>query len=54
LCANLEELDKEGDTVGVSLQMLKTAADFLLGPSGEFPRGGTDRGTRSPEFPARS
>jgi hypothetical protein len=30
LCANLEELDNEGDTVGRVLQMLNNGSDFLL------------------------
>src|SRR5271157_5608788 len=30
-------LDKERDVVGAALQMLKTAAEFLLGPRGRFP-----------------
>ena len=34
-CANLEKLDKEGDTIGGDLQTLKTGSDFLLGPVGE-------------------
>jgi hypothetical protein len=32
-CATLGDLDKERDDVGVALQMLKTAADSLIGPS---------------------
>ena len=35
--ANLEDRDKETDVLGVSLQMLETAADFLLGPRERFP-----------------
>jgi hypothetical protein len=31
--ANLEDRDKETDILGVSLQMLEIAADFLLGPT---------------------
>ena len=34
---NLEDRDKETDVHGVSLQMLETAADFLLGPRERFP-----------------
>lgn len=37
LFANLEDRDKETDVLGVSLQMLETAADFLLGPRERFP-----------------
>jgi hypothetical protein len=33
-CANLEDLDKERDVIGAALQMLKTAAEFSLGPTG--------------------
>ena len=32
-CATLGDLDKERDDVGVALQMLKTAADSLIGPT---------------------
>jgi hypothetical protein len=35
LCANLEELDKEDDTVDVALRVLTNGADFLLGPTVE-------------------
>ena len=35
--ANLEDRDKETDVLGVSLQMLETAANFLLGPRERFP-----------------
>ena len=35
--ANLEDRDKETDVLGVSLQMLETAADFLLGSRERFP-----------------
>ena len=35
--ANSEDQDKETDVLGVSLQMLETAADFLLGPRERFP-----------------
>jgi hypothetical protein len=31
-CANLGDLDKERDVVGVALQMPKNAAEFLIGP----------------------
>ena len=34
---NLEDRDKETDVLGVSLQMLETAADFLLGPRERLP-----------------
>ena len=32
-CANLAEVDKERDVVGIALQMHVTAAEFLLGPT---------------------
>src|SRR5208337_4564839 len=40
-CADLEELDKEGDALGGALQMLKIGADFPLGPTGSGSLGGT-------------
>jgi hypothetical protein len=36
LRANLEQLDKEGDPVGVSIETLEIAAEFLRGPPAEF------------------
>lgn len=32
-CATLGESDKKGDAVGDSLEMLRTAAEFLIGPT---------------------
>jgi hypothetical protein len=35
-CVNLEEPDKEGDVIGVSLQVIKTAAESVIGPKGSL------------------
>jgi len=40
-CANLAELDKERNVVGIALQMHVTAAEFLLGPTWSATTSGT-------------